>query len=113
MKSPKIERFGLSARDPATGTVLPWAAGHYQVLWRGRRASIKGCDPQLGDGVAIAAKNRLALMPAAADLSGGASRRNPDAARRLEIVGGLNFKLEQWQIARDNKQFASGFYEVC
>jgi len=45
-------------------------------------------------------------------LSGGAPRRNPDAAGRLGIVGGLNFKLEEWRIAGDNKQFASGSYEV-
>jgi hypothetical protein len=45
-------------------------------------------------------------------LSGGPRRRNPDAARRLGIVGGLNFKLEQWQNSVDNKRFASGFYEV-
>ena len=46
-------------------------------------------------------------------LSGGPRRRNPDAAGRLGIVEGLNFKLEEWRIAGDNKQFASGFYEVC
>jgi hypothetical protein len=119
MKSPKIalwlERTGSSDGDRrgmgcgALSGVMARSQSEHQRLW--------GCYPQLGDGVAIAAKNRLALTlrqsPAAADLSGGASRRNPDAARRLEIVGGLNFKLYQWQITGDNKQFASGFYEVC
>jgi hypothetical protein len=106
MRSPIVDALPPCAWPERTGSRRGpcHAAVHYQALERGRQPIIKACGiaTQLGDGVAITAKNRLALTlrscrrrPSGGALPRFSRRPDPDAARRLEIVGGVKLQASR------------------